>query len=180
MKRNWTRKEIEFLESNYYKMTKEELAKELGRTWEAIRAKARKLGLYKKGSRVAEYYPDTSRLVKEFWEEKLGMLDRNLTRLEKWIDVLEEQRVETGLINNRDLMALAKAVDAIRAVITDVARYLGVIESKKETTNIKNLTINMNVMSLIQTANEIMTPEQRNEFMKRLKSQKIVEEVMKP
>lgn len=176
----WKKSELKFLEENYYKLSPEELASKLGRTWESIQAKARKIGLYRDASKVAEYYPDTSKLVREFWEEKLQLLEKSLTRLDKWTDQLEKQRVETGMMSNRDLIALAKAVDSIRAVVTDVAKYLGIIESKSETTKIENLTINMNVMSMIQIANEIMTPEQRNEFLDRLKAQGIVEEVMKP
>ena len=176
----WSKSDLKFLEENYRKLGPEELSQKLGRSWSSIQAKARKLGLYRRGAKVSEYYPDTSKLVKEFWEEKLQMLDRNLTRLEKWIDQLESQRVETGMMNNRDLLALAKAIDAMRAVVTDVARYLGVIESGNKTTKIENMTVNLNVIGMIQIANEIMTPEQRSEFMAKLKQKGIVEEVMVP
>jgi len=44
-KRKWTDKEIEFLKENYTKLSKSELISVLGRTWNSIQCKARRLHL---------------------------------------------------------------------------------------------------------------------------------------
>lgn len=63
--RHWTTKEIEFLRENYFKMTKSELSRTLGRTINSIDHAAGKLGLYE------------DRVYKKFSDEQIEILKNN-------------------------------------------------------------------------------------------------------
>ena len=74
--RHWTTKEIEFLRENYFKMTKSELSRTLGRTITAIESAVRKIGLYE------------DRVYRKFSNEQIEMLKNNYPTAS--IDWLEE------------------------------------------------------------------------------------------
>lgn len=156
----------------------EEIARELGRDVRAVEQKARALGLYKSKRKIAEYHPDLNEKIRKFWEEQVAVLEEQVDRLKRLMDYLEQKRVAEDKFSHRDLTAIAKAVGELRQIITDVAKYLGIIE--KEDVSIGTVNINVNLYQLVQIANEIMTPEQRHAFMQKLKEKGIVEEIYTP
>lgn len=66
--REWTWKEIDFLRTNYSKMTNAELAGKLGRTYGAVITRAYKMGLKKKmGNKLIEWTPQKLKLLTDFF-----------------------------------------------------------------------------------------------------------------
>lgn len=87
--RDWTWKELDFLRTNYSKMTNAELARKLGRTYGAVITKAYNLGLKKKmGNKLIEWTPQKLKLLTDFFPimfndalaKWLGVSRRTLTR----------------------------------------------------------------------------------------------------
>ena len=178
MPRAWTDAEVRKLISMWFEKDVREIARELGRSVGAVEEKAKKLGLYRSRRKLAEYHPDLNEKVRKFWEEQVKVLEEQVDRLKRLMDYLEQKRIAEDRFTHRDLTAIAKAVGELRQIITDVARYLGIIE--RENLNVGTVNINVNLYQLVQIANEVMTPEQRQAFMNRLKEKGIIEEVYKP
>ena len=108
---DWTWKEIDFLRTNYSKMTNAELAKKLGRTYGAVIARAYKMGLKKKnGNKLIEWTPQKLKLLTDFFPIMFN------DALAKWLGVsvrtLTRKAKELGLKKREDFRELKK--DAMR------------------------------------------------------------------
>ena len=88
---DWTWKEIDFLRTNYSKMTNAELARKLGRTYGAVITRAYRMGLKKNGNKLIEWTPQKLKLLTDFFPimfndalaKWLGVSRRTLTRKAK-------------------------------------------------------------------------------------------------
>ena len=106
---NWTWKEIDFLRTNYSKMTNAELARKLGRTYGAVITKAYNLGLKKKnGNKLIEWTPEKLKLLTDFFPIMFN------DALAKWLGVsrrtLTRKARELGLKKRDDFYQLKKDV----------------------------------------------------------------------
>ena len=87
--RDWTWKELDFLRTNYDKMSISEIARKLGRTYGATATRAYRMGLKKKmGNKLIEWNPQKLKLLTDFFPimfndalaKWLGVSRRTLTR----------------------------------------------------------------------------------------------------
>lgn len=170
----WSKNDEKFLVDNYYTTKLDELSKELGRTISSIRLKAKGLGLYRSKQKMVQYHPEANSKIKEILGDYLNDLNSSRKKIQKWIDRIDKHEK----INALDLTALANSMNSLNKSIETLAKLYKLVE--KEETKIGTVNINMNIYDLMQTANEIMTPDQRSLYSKTLKDKGIVEEVMKP
>lgn len=108
---DWTWKEIDFLRTNYSKMTNAELARKLGRTYGAVITRAYRMGLKKKnGNKLIEWTPQKLKLLTDFFPIMFN------DALAKWLGVsirtVTRKARELGLKKREDFRELKK--DAIR------------------------------------------------------------------
>ena len=106
---DWTRKEIDFLRTNYSKMTNAELARKLGRTYGAVTTRAYMMGLKKKnGSKLIEWTPEKLKLLTDFFPIMFN------DALAKWLGVsrrtLTRKAKELGLKKREDFYDLKRDV----------------------------------------------------------------------
>lgn len=106
---NWTWKEIDFLRTNYSKMTNAELARKLGRTYGAVIMRAYKMGLKKKnGNKLIEWTPQKLKLLTDFFPTMFN------DALAKWLGVsrrtLTRKARELGLKKRDDFYQLKRDV----------------------------------------------------------------------
>ena len=107
--RDWTWKELDFLRTNYSKMTNAELARKLGRTYGAVISRAYLLGLKKKnGNKLIEWTPQKLKLLTDFFPIMFN------DALAKWLGVsirtLTRKARELGLKKRDDFYQLKRDV----------------------------------------------------------------------
>lgn len=107
--RDWTWKEIDFLRTNYSKMTNAELARKLGRTYGAVITRAYRMGLKKKnGNKLIEWTPQKLKLLTDFFPIMFN------DALAKWLGVsrrtLTRKAKELGLKKREDFYDLKRDV----------------------------------------------------------------------
>ena len=106
---DWTWKEIDFLRTNYSKMTNAELARKLGRTYGAVITRAYRMGLKKKnGNKLIEWTPQKLKLLTDFFPIMFN------DALAKWLGVsrrtLTRKARELGLKKRDDFYQLKRDV----------------------------------------------------------------------
>lgn len=104
---DWTWKEIDFLRTNYSKMTNAELARKLGRTYGAVITRAYRMGLKKKmGNKQIEWTPQKLKLLTDFYPIMFN------EALAKWLGIsirtLSRKAKELGLKKRDDFRELKK------------------------------------------------------------------------
>lgn len=107
--RDWTWKELDFLRTNYSKMTNAELARKLGRTYGAVISRAYLLGLKKKnGNKLIEWTPEKLKTLTDFFPIMFN------DALAKWLGVsirtLTRKARELGLKKRDDFYQLKRDV----------------------------------------------------------------------
>lgn len=107
--RDWTWKEIDFLRTNYDKMSISEIARKLGRTYGAISTRAYNMGLKKKmGNKLIEWTPQKLKLLTDFFPIMFN------DALAKWLGVsrrtLTRKAKELGLKKRDDFYQLKRDV----------------------------------------------------------------------
>lgn len=106
---DWTWKEIDFLRTNYSKMTNAELARKLGRTYGAVITRAYRMGLKKKnGNKLIEWTPQKLKLLTDFFPIMFN------DALAKWLGVsirtVTRKAKELGLKKRDDFYQLKRDV----------------------------------------------------------------------
>lgn len=106
---DWTWKEIDFLRTNYSKMTNAELARKLGRTYGAVITRAYRMGLKKKnGNKKIEWTPQKLKLLTDFFSITFN------DALAKWLGVSRSTLIrkarELGLKKRDDFYQLKRDV----------------------------------------------------------------------
>lgn len=122
----WTWKEIDFLRTNYSKMTNAELAGKLGRTYGAVITRAYKMGLKKKnGNKLIEWTPQKLKLLTDFFPimfndalaKWLGVSIRTVTRKARELGLKKKDNfheLKKDKIRERQREALKKVECATR------------------------------------------------------------------
>lgn len=94
--RCWTSSEIEYLKDNWHKKKTQEIAEDLGRTYQSIYNKARKLGL---GSNRAHHHRPWTEEEEEFLAENWGMfsMEHIAKKLNRTPHAIQIRAVKLGL-----------------------------------------------------------------------------------
>lgn len=106
---DWTWKEIDFLRTNYDRMSNPDLAKKLGRTYGAVITRAYLLGLKKKnGNKIIEWTPEKLKQLTDFFPIMFN------DALAKWLGIsvktLTRKARELGLQKREDFRELKRDV----------------------------------------------------------------------
>lgn len=124
--RDWTWKELDFLRTNYDKMSISEIARKLGRTYGATATRAYRMGLKKKmGNKLIEWTPQKLKLLTDFFPimfndalaKWLGVSRRTLTRKARELGLKKKDNfheMKKDKIRERQSEALKKVECATR------------------------------------------------------------------